>query len=175
MVPSARSVPFKTPASVPPYADRMTPQFDLIGSAVSDMARTLDFYRRLGLDIPADADHEDHVEVALPGGLRLAWDTVTMLRGFHPDWTPPSGSPRASLAFRCADPAEVDRYWADADRRGLPRRDRPLGRLLGPAVRHPARPGRQRRRPLRPARPDLTRPRVGRGPTCCRRKCLRGT
>ncbi|SCE78446.1 Glyoxalase-like domain-containing protein [Micromonospora matsumotoense] len=112
MVPSARSVPFKTPASVPPYADRMTPQFDLIGSAVSDMARTLDFYRRLGLDIPADADHEDHVEVALPGGLRLAWDTVTMLRGFHPDWTPPSGSPRASLAFRCADPAEVDRYWA---------------------------------------------------------------
>ncbi|MEU7614981.1 VOC family protein [Micromonospora rifamycinica] len=89
----------------------MTPQFDLVGCAVNDMARTLDFYRRLGLDIPADADHEDHVEVTLPGGLRLAWDTVTMLRGFHPDWTPPNGSPRTSLAFRCSDPAEVDRCW----------------------------------------------------------------
>ncbi len=111
MVSSARSVPFKTPGRRPSYPGHMTPRFDLIGTAVNDMARTLDFYRRLGLDIPAGADHEDHVEVTLPGGLRLAWDTVTMLRGFHPEWTPPSGSPRASLAFLCADPAEVDRYW----------------------------------------------------------------
>ncbi|GHJ08377.1 glyoxalase [Micromonospora humidisoli] len=111
MVSSARSVPFKTPGLASPYPGHMTPRFDLIGTAVNDMARTLEFYRRLGLDIPAGADHEDHVEVTLPGGLRLAWDTVTMLRSFHPEWTPPSGSPRASLAFLCADPAEVDRYW----------------------------------------------------------------
>ncbi|MEV0806853.1 VOC family protein [Micromonospora sp. NPDC050200] len=91
----------------------MTPRLDLVGTAVADMARTLDFYRRLGLDIPAEADSEQHVEVTLPGGVRLAWDTVEMVRTFHPGWTAPTGSPRVNLAFRCADPAEVDRYWAE--------------------------------------------------------------
>ncbi|RKF28773.1 VOC family protein [Micromonospora globbae] len=91
----------------------MTPRFDLIGFATTDMARTLDFYRRLGLDIPAGAETEPHVEVTLPGGLRLAWDDVTMVRSFDPDWAPPTGSPRANLAFRCAEPAEVDRWYAE--------------------------------------------------------------
>ncbi|MEH0981571.1 VOC family protein [Micromonospora sp. CPCC 205556] len=91
----------------------MAPRFDLIGIAVTDMARSLDFYRRLGLDIPAEADSEAHVEVTLPGGLRLAWDDVAMIRTFHPHWTAPTGSPRTGLAFRCADPAEVDRTWAE--------------------------------------------------------------
>ncbi|MFD0786913.1 VOC family protein [Micromonospora azadirachtae] len=91
----------------------MTLRFDLIGLVTTDMARTLDFYRRLGLDIPAGAETEPHVEVALPGGLRIAWDDVTMVRSFDPDWTPPTGSPRINLAFRCADPAEVDRWYAE--------------------------------------------------------------
>ncbi|MFG1954476.1 VOC family protein [Micromonospora sp. NPDC048830] len=91
----------------------MTPRFDLIGMAVTDMARTLDFYRRLGVQIPAGAETEPHVEVALPGGVRLAWDAVEMVRTFDPDWAPPTGSPRINLAFRCADPAEVDRRWAE--------------------------------------------------------------
>ncbi|MBQ0895709.1 VOC family protein [Micromonospora purpureochromogenes] len=91
----------------------MALHLDLVGMAVADMARSLDFYRRLGLAVPPEADAEDHVEVTLPGGLRLAWDAVTMVRTFHPGWTPPTGSPRVNLAFRCADPAEVDRYWAE--------------------------------------------------------------
>ncbi|MEO3777730.1 VOC family protein [Micromonospora sp. B11E3] len=91
----------------------MTPRFDLIGMAVTDMARTLDLYRRLGVEIPARAETEPHVEVALPGGVRLAWDAVEMVRTFDPDWAPPTGSPRINLAFRCADPAEVDRRWAE--------------------------------------------------------------
>ena len=40
------------------------------------MARSLAFYRRLGFDLPAEADAETHVEAALPGGLRIAWDTA---------------------------------------------------------------------------------------------------
>ncbi|WDZ82515.1 VOC family protein [Micromonospora cathayae] len=91
----------------------MTPRFDLVGMATTDMARTLDFYRRLGVDVPPGAETEPHVEVTLPGGVRLAWDTVATLRSFDPDWTAGTGSPRISLAFRCADPAEVDRYHAE--------------------------------------------------------------
>ncbi|HEX2773014.1 MAG TPA: VOC family protein [Micromonosporaceae bacterium] len=89
----------------------MTPHFDLIGIVVADMARSLQFYRRLGLDIAADADAAPHVEVTLPGGLRLAWDSVETIRSFDPQWQPPSGGHRVSLAFRCADPAAVDKTY----------------------------------------------------------------
>jgi uncharacterized glyoxalase superfamily protein PhnB len=86
---------------------------DAISIVVADMGAALAFYRRLGLDIPVEADSEQHVEVALPGGLRLMWDAVEMVRSFDPKWTPPDGSARMGLAFRCADPAEVDRVYAE--------------------------------------------------------------
>jgi len=91
----------------------MTPVLDVIGLVVADLPASLAFYRRLGLQIPADADHEPHVELALPGGLRLCWDPVSTIHSFDPSWTAPTGGHRAGLAFRCADPAEVDTVYAD--------------------------------------------------------------
>lgn len=90
----------------------MGARLDAIGLVVAEMARTLAFYRRLGLQIPAQADVEDHVEATLPGGLRLMFDTEESIRGFNPDWTPPSGSPRTGLAFLCDDAADVDATYA---------------------------------------------------------------
>ncbi len=90
----------------------MTARFDLIGLVVGDMPRSLAFYRRLGLEIPAEADGESHVEASLPGGLRIAWDTVEAVRSFDPEWTPPSGSGRIGLAFKCDSPADVDAMYA---------------------------------------------------------------
>jgi catechol 2,3-dioxygenase-like lactoylglutathione lyase family enzyme len=91
----------------------MAPTFDLIGIVVADMGKSLAFYRRLGLEIPAEADAEGHAEAALPGGLRLAWDAIDVIRSFSPEWTPASGGPAMALAFRCDSPAEVDRVFAD--------------------------------------------------------------
>lgn len=90
----------------------MTVRFDAIGLVVADMARSLAFYRALGLEIPADADAEPHVEAILPGGIRILWDTVETIRSFDPEWTPPSGDQRIGLAFACAGPAEVDSVYA---------------------------------------------------------------
>jgi catechol 2,3-dioxygenase-like lactoylglutathione lyase family enzyme len=91
----------------------MQARLDMIGLVVQDMGRSLAFYRRLGLAVPAEADREPHVETTLPGGLRLAWDTVETVRSFDPDWTAPSGSPRVGLAFLCDSPADVDRAFAE--------------------------------------------------------------
>ncbi|MFC4109272.1 VOC family protein [Micromonospora zhanjiangensis] len=92
----------------------MAPRFDLVGMVVADMARTLAFYRRLGLDIPADADHQPHVEVTLPGGLRLAWDTEDTIRSFDPEWQPaPANAGRVALAFDCGTPDQVDAVYAE--------------------------------------------------------------
>ncbi|MGH3674102.1 MAG: VOC family protein [Pseudonocardiaceae bacterium] len=88
-------------------------RLDLIGLVVADMAASLAFYRRLGLDIPADSDSAPHVELALPSGLRLAWDTEATIRSFAPDWTAPKGSSRTNLAFRLPDPAAVDAEYAE--------------------------------------------------------------
>jgi uncharacterized glyoxalase superfamily protein PhnB len=91
----------------------MTPAFDMVGVVVADMAAALAFYRTLGLEIPAGADSEPHVEVALPGGLRLAFDAVDTVRSFDPQWSPPAGGSRVSLAFRCTNAKEVDHWYAE--------------------------------------------------------------
>src|SRR5688500_4776275 len=90
----------------------MAPRFDVVGVVVADMARSLAFYRSLGIDVPAEADAEPHVEVALPGGLRMAWDTEDTIRSFDPSWAPAEGGPRIGLAFACDSPAEVDEVHA---------------------------------------------------------------
>ena len=90
-----------------------TARLDAIGLIVADMGRALAFYRRLGLDIPAEADTEDHAEATLPGGLRLMWDTEEGVQSFDPGWTAPSGSPRMGLAFACDAAADVDAVYAD--------------------------------------------------------------
>ena len=59
-----------------------SPRVDAFGIVVSDMARSLAFYRALGLSIPADADGAPHTEVELAGGLRLMFDTEDTVRSF---------------------------------------------------------------------------------------------
>lgn len=90
----------------------MTARFDAIGMVTADMAATLAFYRLLGLDIPADADGQPHVEAPLPGGLRLMWDAEEAIKSFAPDFEPPTGEGRIGLAFRCEGPADVDATYA---------------------------------------------------------------
>lgn len=77
------------------------------------MAASLDFYRRVGLEIPAGAESEDHVELTLPGGLRLGWDTIDVVRSFDPDWVAPVGGHRMVPAFRCDSVAELDELFAE--------------------------------------------------------------
>jgi uncharacterized glyoxalase superfamily protein PhnB len=95
----------------------MAPTLNAIGMVVADMAKTLDFYRRLGLDIPAGAEAEGHVEAVVPGGIRLMWDTHHEIQSFDPDFTPHSGG-GPSLAFLCADAAEVDTVHAELVKAG---------------------------------------------------------
>jgi len=86
----------------------LEPVLDMVGIVVDDMARSLAFYRELGIPIPEGAETEDHVEVALPSGVRFAWDQIDMVRSFNPDFQPTSGDGRVALAFLCESAAEVD-------------------------------------------------------------------
>ncbi|HEX7167755.1 MAG TPA: VOC family protein [Acidimicrobiales bacterium] len=91
----------------------MDAHLDLIGIVVEDMATSLAFYRKLGLEFAPDADQAPHVEVELPGGLRLAWDTVETVKSFDDGWQPATGGHRMGLAFRVPEPADVDAAYAE--------------------------------------------------------------
>ncbi|MER8044738.1 VOC family protein [Streptomyces sp. NPDC094032] len=91
--------------------NRPAPRLDVIGLVTSDMGASLAFYRLLGLDLPPGAEHAPHVELALPGGARVLWDTEETVRSYDPSWTRPSGGDRVALAFRCADPEQVDAVY----------------------------------------------------------------
>jgi uncharacterized glyoxalase superfamily protein PhnB len=84
---------------------------DAFGLVVADMAATLAFYRRLGLDISEGAESEGHVEATV-GGLRMMFDTVEVVQSFT-DWVPPSGGHRIALAFLCDGPTDVDATYSD--------------------------------------------------------------
>ena len=86
----------------------MTPRLEVVELVVSDMAASLAFYRRLGLEIPDGAEAEPHVEAPLGGGVRVAWDTEETIRSFDPEWRRPAGGHALALAFACDSPAEVD-------------------------------------------------------------------
>ncbi|MFJ5845284.1 VOC family protein [Streptomyces sp. NPDC092903] len=96
----------------------MTPRLDAVAITTADLPASLAFYRRLGLGIPADAESAPHVEVALPGGQRLLWDTEDVVRSFDPEWSGPKGGERLGLAFRCDRPAEVDAVYAELTEAG---------------------------------------------------------
>jgi len=74
------------------------------------MARSIRFYRLLGLDVPETPD-EGHVDMFLVSGLRFMLDTEDVVRSFLPEWSRETGN-QVSLAFECATPAEVDEVYA---------------------------------------------------------------
>jgi len=91
----------------------MSARFEALGVAVSDMARALAFYRRLGLEFPDSAEAEGHVEAQLPGGLRFMLDSEDVIRSFDAEWKPPAGAGRIGLAFACDSAADVDRLYRE--------------------------------------------------------------
>jgi hypothetical protein len=83
------------------------PQLDLIGIVVDDMARSLAFYRQLGLDVPAEADTQPHVEITLAGGVRVAWDTLETVQSFDPDFKKPEGLASAWRSYSTRRPTST--------------------------------------------------------------------
>jgi catechol 2,3-dioxygenase-like lactoylglutathione lyase family enzyme len=87
-------------------------QLNAIGIVVSDMERSIRFYRLLGLDVP-ETPGEGHVDTFLPNGVRFMLDSEEVVKSFRPEWTRAAGN-QLSLAFECGSPAEVDELYARA-------------------------------------------------------------
>jgi catechol 2,3-dioxygenase-like lactoylglutathione lyase family enzyme len=86
------------------------PQLNAIGIVASDMARSIAFYRLLGLDVP-ETPEVRHIDTFLPNGLRLMLDSEDTIHSFNPGWVRARGN-QLGLALECASPAEVDELHA---------------------------------------------------------------
>ena len=86
-------------------------KLDMIGIVAADVDASLAFYRALGLDAPESSSGEPYVEITLPGGIRLSWNSLAMMKQIDPDWEEPVGH-RIGLAYLCDSPAEVDSVHA---------------------------------------------------------------
>ena len=91
----------------------MSPKLDFFGVVVSDLARSLAFYGKLGLEFPEGAENEQHVEAPLAGGMRYALDTEEVMKAFDPEWQRPSSGHATGGAFRCESPEEVNRVFGE--------------------------------------------------------------
>jgi uncharacterized glyoxalase superfamily protein PhnB len=83
-------------------------ELEAIGITTSNLAGSLRFYGLIGVDVP-DSD-KDHVEAPVRGEVTLMWDTEELIRQIEPDLPSPVRQ-RVVLAFRCANPAEVDEIY----------------------------------------------------------------
>jgi uncharacterized glyoxalase superfamily protein PhnB len=88
----------------------MTPVLNAVGIVTSEMARSLEFYRHLGLDVP-DTPKEGHVNIDIADGIRLMIDSEAEIRKFRPDWDRKAGN-QLALAFQCESPSQVDEVYA---------------------------------------------------------------
>lgn len=104
-------------------------QLNAIGIVTSDMARSIRFYRLLGLDVPETPD-EGHVDTFLPNGVRFMLDSEDVVRGFRPDWSRETGN-QLALALDCETPAEVDAVFARIAEAGFAAEKEPWDAVWG--------------------------------------------
>jgi catechol 2,3-dioxygenase-like lactoylglutathione lyase family enzyme len=106
-------------------------QLAMVGVVVSDMARSLAFYRRLGLAIPDEEDGKRFVMHRMASGVTIFFDSIFFTEN-DPGRTPsPRGSYNISLEFYAGTREAVDRLYADLTGEGYVGR-RPPWKSAGP-------------------------------------------
>lgn len=78
---------------------------------VEDIARSLAFYRHLGIEFPEGSDERRDVAVDIGDGRTIIWTTT--FGSNDPTRTPPSGGSRIMLEFFVEGNAAVDSTFAE--------------------------------------------------------------
>jgi len=84
----------------------------MVGVVVEDMPRAVEFYRRLGVDVPEGAEAEEHVEVAM-SGLTFFLTTKTANARWDPARTDAAGGYRIVLEFYLETHAALDAKYEE--------------------------------------------------------------
>lgn len=88
-----------------------TPRFTMVVLLVEDLARSLAFYRRLGIEFPADADERTDIGVDIGDGRTIIWTTT--FERYDLERETPRGSSRVMLEFFVEGNHAVDELFAE--------------------------------------------------------------
>lgn len=84
----------------------------MVGVIVADMPRALEFYRRLGVDVPEGSEDKQHVEVKM-SGLTFFLNTNQGRAKFDPVRTEATGGYRMILEFYLKQKELVEAKYAE--------------------------------------------------------------
>jgi uncharacterized glyoxalase superfamily protein PhnB len=99
---------------------------------VGDMAASLDFYRRLGVSLPAGEDADGaHVELRMPGGFSLELDTAESAHLWHAGWRAENAGTGIVLGFSLTTREAVDQRYAELISAGYVGRQPPFDAFWG--------------------------------------------
>ncbi len=96
----------------------MKPDLNQVDLVVRDMDAAIAFYRALGVEIPEAAIWRTstgvhHVDITMPGGMVLHFDSPALTRFYNKGWREPSGTgTRNVLTFKVSSREEVDTLHA---------------------------------------------------------------
>jgi catechol 2,3-dioxygenase-like lactoylglutathione lyase family enzyme len=91
-----------------------SPRFDSVNLVVADMGASVEFYRRLGVDIPDRGPWDDDHRTAETGdGLDFELDRETFARQWNGGYPGSRGRGAAVFGFKVATRDEVDAIHAD--------------------------------------------------------------
>lgn len=102
-----------------------TPKLAMFGFIVEDMARSLAFYRKLGMEFPEGSDEREGFVIPIGGGLQMFWSTVFAAKN-DPKWTPPSGGYGMLIEFFVEGREAVDALYESLVADGHPGRKPPF-------------------------------------------------
>jgi uncharacterized glyoxalase superfamily protein PhnB len=112
----------------------MEPDLHMLNVIVSDMAATLEFYRRLGVGVP-EADNGGmpgtHVQVRTPGGFSLEFDTADSARLWHAGWRADPSSVSVVIGFALPSRHAVDQRYNELTAAGYVGRQPPFDAFWG--------------------------------------------
>lgn len=113
------------------------PDLNQLDIVVRDMEASLAFYRALGVEIPEEAiwrtaTGAHHVDLTMPGGLILHFDSAALAKAYDRGWREPSGEgTRNVLSFRVSSREEVDRIHDSLTALGHPSSQPPYDTFWG--------------------------------------------
>jgi uncharacterized glyoxalase superfamily protein PhnB len=112
------------------------PVLNQLNLVVRDMDAALAFYRRLGLAIPDEAvwrtpSGTHHVEVVMPNGVSLEFDSVALAQRYNAGWQAPQGGTRGVIGFSLPTREAVDASYADLIGAGYASRQPPYDTFWG--------------------------------------------
>lgn len=84
----------------------------MVGVMVSDMDKAVEFYRRLGVDVPEGSETKHHVEIKM-SGLTFFLSTHRMNAKWDPAKTEASGGYRIILEFYLESRAALDAKYTE--------------------------------------------------------------